>query len=351
VLARSFSAHHDGARLSVLVTDDIKRVVSEREEPFDLVHPDELPLARQEFAEMAAIYDPKELVTAIKFWHIRQLLEVDDVVLFLDSDVEVFAPLDELADLTATSGFVLTPHAVAPFPFDDETPTEFQIQRSGIYNTGFIGVSKTGGPALDWLMTRLRRDSVYDKEEGLWFDQRWFDFVPIYFDCHICRDPAYNVAYWNLHERTVEEMAGHFLVAGAPLRFFHFSGFDPNHPTRLTRVATRVDARKSAALSRLCSEYAEKLLKADWNSCMQISYGLEQVDGIDLTPARRRVYRALLKAADQGEIPEPPRPGDVGFAEWLIAATPSVQASGRHRAVALARRLFSSLPHRGRRKP
>ena len=32
-------------------------------------------------------------------------------------------------------------------------------------------------------------------------DQRWVDFMPSLFSHHLLKDPGYNVAYWNLHER------------------------------------------------------------------------------------------------------------------------------------------------------
>ena len=35
-------------------------------------------------------------------------------------------------------------------------------------------------------------------------DQRWIDFVPSLFDHFILKDPTYNVAYWNLHERDAD---------------------------------------------------------------------------------------------------------------------------------------------------
>src|SRR5205807_3009823 len=114
----------------------------------------------------------------------------------------------ELGVLSAAHGVVVTPHSVEPIPLDGETPTELQIQRSGVYNTGFIGVGRDGGGFLDWICERARRDFVLDRDAGIWFDQRWFDFVPLFFDGHIERGRAYNVAYWNLHERELSRADG-----------------------------------------------------------------------------------------------------------------------------------------------
>ena len=43
-------------------------------------------------------------------------------------------------------------------------------------------------------------------------DQRWIDFVPSLFDHHILKDPSYNVAYWNLHERDLQWDGTRYLV-------------------------------------------------------------------------------------------------------------------------------------------
>src|SRR4051812_46061088 len=98
VLAESYAAHHHGDRIFVLVTDDLCNEVTG--EPFDVIRPRDLPLEAAEFDRMAAIYDAKELITAVKFWTFPLLLEEDESVLFLDSDVEVFAPLDDLGELS-----------------------------------------------------------------------------------------------------------------------------------------------------------------------------------------------------------------------------------------------------------
>lgn len=317
VLADSFARHHPGQRLHVLVTDDIHRTVRAEEEPFDLCRPDELPLAPGEFDRLAAIYDPKELVTAVKFWQTRLLLESDGAVLFLDSDVEVFSELDELAALCVTHGVVVTPHSVEPIPLDGETPTEFQIQRSGVYNTGFIGVGASGSRFLDWVCERAERDFVLDRDAGLWFDQRWFDFVPLYFSAHISRERAYDVAYWNLHERTLREHENRFYVGDDPLVFFHFSGFDPHQGNLLTRVASRIRPEPGSALGRLCGEYAEKLLGHGYDECMEVPYGFARIGPLEWTEERRRAYRQALVAADRGQAPRPPEPGDETFPDWL----------------------------------
>jgi hypothetical protein len=321
VLADSLTEHHPGERLHVLVTDDRDRAVDPAAEPFELCRPGELPLSRLERERMEAIYDAKELVTSIKFWQIRALLATDDVVLFLDSDIEIFAPLTELGSLCAEHGVVVTPHCVEPIPLDGKTPTELQIQRSGIYNTGFIGVGSGCDGFLDWISERARRHFALEPAAGLWFDQRWFDYVPLFFGAHVSRDRTYNVAYWNLHERELEDTGGDFVVDGRRLAFFHFSGFDPHRPELLTRVASRVRPPPGSPLQRLCADYARKLLARGYDECIDLPYGLERTGGVRWTDERRRLYRAALVAGERGDGPMPPEPREDALPRWLRRAT------------------------------
>jgi hypothetical protein len=320
VLAESFSAHHPGERLAVLVTDDVEGRVDPDPEPFVLVRPEDLALPADELARMAAIYDEKELATALKPWLLRLLLEQEAGAVFLDPDIQVFAPLGDLVESAAEHRILLTPHSLTPIPFDDETPTELHVQRSGIFNTGFLGVGRGAGPFLDWLAERLRLDCLVDYERGLFVDQRWIDFVPAYFEHRVVRDPGCNVAYWNLHERSLEARDGHVYVNDRPLRFFHFSNFDPNRPQLLTIVASRIQPARDPVLARLCADYAALLLAQGFRDAAAAPYGLAFANGVRFTRAHRRLYRAALRRAEQGGGPVPPAPGDPAFASWIEAA-------------------------------
>ena len=319
VLAETFSAHHQGERIAVLVTDDVERRVDPDPEPFVVVRPEELGLATDDLARMAAIYDAKELATAFKPWLLRLLLEREPAAVFIDPDVQVFGSIDDLLRTAAEHPILLTPHSLTPIPFDGETPNELHIQRSGIFNTGFLGVGPGAEPFLDWLADRLRLDCVIDYRRGLFVDQRWIDFVPAYFEHLVVRDAGCNVAYWNLHERTLEERGGAVRVNGEPLKFFHFSGFHPDRPELLTSTASRIRPAHDPVLARLCSEYAKLLLAHGFRDAIGEPYGLAASNGVPLTRARRRLYRAALLLAEEGG-PRPPEPHEPEFAGWVVAA-------------------------------
>ena len=344
VLAASYARHHPGRRLSVLVVDAAAAAEALRAEPFETVLPDQLPLSEDEFRCMASIYEVMELATALKPFFLRFLLDRgSEVALFLDPDIEIFAPLDEVERLGREHGIVLIPHTLRPIPADGRKPTSAELAVSGVYNLGFIAVARSARPCLEWWGARLRRDCLVAPEEGLFVDQRLMDFLPAFFTPCIFRDPTYNVAYWNLHEREVTWTGARYEVAGAPLRFFHFSGFDPMIPDVLSKhqgTTPRIVLGAHPDLARLCREYAEHLFAAGYHNCVRAPYGFATTaHGVPFDRVMRRVYRKGLLNAERGAGPAPPDPLDpreaAAFIEWV--GTPQVleALSPRSRAAAL----------------
>src|SRR5918998_3044730 len=140
VLGRSLAENAPGVRFSVLVIDAHEGYIGPSREPFELITPADLELP--EFGRMAAMYDVLELSTAVKPWLLRRLLARADggSVVYLDPDIEIFSPLDELDERIREHGLVLTPHATAPMPRDGRRPTEQDILIAGAFNLGFIGL-------------------------------------------------------------------------------------------------------------------------------------------------------------------------------------------------------------------
>ncbi len=57
---------------------------------------------------------------------------------------------------------------------------------------------------IDWWWGKTQREARNDPTRMMFTDQRWVDFAPSFFDHFILKDPTYNVAYWNLHERDLD---------------------------------------------------------------------------------------------------------------------------------------------------
>ncbi len=300
VLARSFLATHPDGECAVLVVDDYEGYLDPAEEPFELIGLGEIGLPDAE--RMAASYDVTEFSTAVKPWLLRYLLERDGVeaVTYLDPDILVTDSLLEVEELALANGIVLTPHFTAPLPRDSKKPSEEDILIAGAYNLGFIalGASETADELLDWWAERLEKDCVIDPGGGLFVDQRWIDLVPgIWPQVNVLRDPGFNIAYWNLPTRKLESDGEGYRVDGHPLRFFHFSGFDPAQPTNLSKHQNRIEVEADPALRRICGEYAELLLDAGQREARGWSYGWDSLpNGLTLDSPARRVYREAIES-------------------------------------------------------
>jgi hypothetical protein len=63
-----------------------------------------------------------------------------------------------------------------------------------------------------------------------------------------------SVAYWNVPERDLELRADQHWAGGRPLRFFHYSGYDPAQRTVLSVHQSRLELTDSDLLLDLCHE-------------------------------------------------------------------------------------------------
>jgi glycosyltransferase involved in cell wall biosynthesis/SAM-dependent methyltransferase len=310
VLAESFRSHHPQGRFSVLLLDDPLGEFHAEGEVFHLVRPDDI-MEPEEFDRLALMYDVTELATAVKPWLMRHLLKPDQSELvFFDPDIQVFAPLDDVADLARRHSIVLTPHDIEPMPRDGCNPTEIQMLQSGAYNLGFIALGRESGRFLDWWRERLRLHCVAAPEQGLFVDQKWIDFVPGYFDHYILKDPGFNVAYWNLCNRNLARNGVRYLVNDRPLRFFHFSGFDPEKPHLLSRhplPAPRILLSQYPTVREICEAYAKLLFEHDFARLSRRAYGLGSLrNGLRIDRRMRWIYRHALLEFERGRGEEPP---------------------------------------------
>lgn len=296
VLAESFLAHHPAGECTVLVIDDVEGEVDDSTEPFRVLRPSELALER--FEGMAAMYDVTELATAVKPWLLERLLSDGDgaPIAYFDPDIRFYDSVQEIERLAVEHELVLIPHITAPIPDDGEQPGELVLMASGTYNLGFIAMAP-GARTLEllaWWKRHLRYDCVVDHALGYFVDQRWFDLVPNTFaGTAVLRDPGMNVAYWNLHERVLTRDAdGAWMVNGEPLRFFHFSGFDPYKPHLLSKHQTRTRLSDHPDLAQLCADFAQEVRARERDEERRLPYGWATLgDGRAWDRRLRRLYR------------------------------------------------------------
>lgn len=326
VLASSFRARHPDACFTVLVTDDRFGEVTGDGEPFEVMQLGALDIDRTTLHQMIMGYGVMELATAVKPWLLRTLLARGNaVVAYFDPDIFVYKPIDDLFEMTLTEGIALTPHLLAPMPRDGKRPSEVEILGAGTFNLGFIAVSRAAKDFLDWWSERLQRDCRDDPENMVFTDQRWIDFVPSLFSHAVVSDPGCNVAYWNVDQRMVRRVGGAWQAGDAPLRFFHFSGYSPHAPYRLSKHQggrPRVLLSEEPDLAALCDEYGEALLAAGYDAVTANPYGWGRLpNGIPIDAGMRRLYRQALDDMDVIGCSAPPDPWTPGaipaFLAWL----------------------------------
>jgi glycosyltransferase involved in cell wall biosynthesis len=328
VLASSFKEHHPDGTCTVLVIDDPNGYIDPAQEQFELLTLYDIDLPDVE--RMAAYYDIMELSTAVKPWLLRTLLarpEVDSVS-YLDPDIQVFAPLDRIEEEATTHGMVLTPHFTAPLPRDEQKPSEEDILLAGVYNLGFIGLGagKTADELLDWWSERLESDCINEPAEGYFVDQRWIDLAPGFWpDLYLLRETTYNIAYWNLPTRTLETDGAGYTVDGEPLRFFHFSGYDPRRPRELSKHQNRVRMASHPALMRICDEYGERLKEAGYEEAAGWPYGwAETANGMKIEGVIRGLFRESVEDEEFTDSLFDP----AGAARFQARLTETVAGSG-----------------------
>jgi hypothetical protein len=329
VLAESFFAHHQDGSFTVLVVDDEQRDL----EPDDEVDPrivwwrlSDLGLSGAEIHRLAGIYDVVELSTSVKPLFLQSLMTVrGSAVIYLDPDTRVFGSLAYVPFLAEEHGIVLTPHMTRPIPDDGKRIDALFVLAAGMYNLGFAAVAPKAAPCLKWWWEQTRRRGLNDVQQQMFTDQRWADFIPSLFDHYLLKDPGYNVAYWNLHERPLTRVQGRLYAREAPLRFFHFSGFDPSKPWVLSQHQgdrPRILLSEHPVLSELCADYAGALDREGFARSNRRVYGWDtSADGLAMSSRIRRLYWCAVMASEGGSAPDPPDPFDTAspgaFTAWL----------------------------------
>jgi hypothetical protein len=336
-LAASYLAHHPSHRFFVLIVADLHDPTPFANEPFTAVL---LPsIGVPNLRSVALMYDILELNTNVKPTFLKHLLNTYalDTLTYLDPDIFVYAPLDPIhSALEQGAAAVLTPHMTTPV-FDGHSPSEQDILYNGTYNLGFISLSNSAESfaILNWWERRCLDLGFSEGRSGLFVDQKWMNLAPGLFpNIAILRDPGCNMAYWNIHERTLtaengvvpnatppstsasalpspsasapSSSASAFLSsipsearnllsvdATTPLRFFHFSGITLTDPTSLSKNTDRFTLATRPDLQPLFAAYKSTVLANKDATLESLPYGYDTLtDGTPLNRLARRLYAA-----------------------------------------------------------
>ena len=320
VLAKSVKRFHPDWTFVLLYSDDLPVGFDLKQEPFDEVLTiDQLGLSN--WKAWAFGHAVVELCTAVKGPAAELLAQRPgvDKIMYIDPDIKLFSSLSSLDAMLDQHEILLTPHLLdVEQDIGAIQDNEISALKHGVYNLGFFA-ARTSGQGLDfirWWAERLRLFCRDDIPGGLFTDQRWCDLAPAFFSgLGIVRDRGCNVATWNIaHRRLSKDDAGAFLVAGTPLRFYHFTSYDNgNGAAMLMRYASN-----QAIAHELWDTYGKDLAAEGQGDARYKGWFYGQFENGETIPREsRRIYQARQDV--QNAFPEPYSVVEPCFLSWWKA--------------------------------
>lgn len=318
-LCRSIRQHHPEAVIHFALADERPSWLTAEGEPFDFII--ELrELGIPEWRAWTFFHSIVELSTAIKPFVLKHLLAREDCgqVLYFDPDMVLFSRVDDILESLAPANVVLTPHQTTPESTKAAViDNEITSLRVGVFNLGFIGVRNTpeGRKFAEWWSQRCYDFCRAEVHYGLFTDQKWINFAPIFFDgVTILKSPRLNVATWNLTTRRMEgSVAQGFKVDGMPLAFYHFTGFDSG----AHRIMAIKNASGQPAVQELIAWYERETQPERDDPVVKTPWAFGQFrDGTKIEPQHRWLYRErrdLQLAFPDPYLVDSPR---LTFLEW-----------------------------------
>ena len=257
------------------------------------------------FDYMALKYSAIDLCCALKPYLVNHVIRTTNTarILFMDADIYVFAPLTEMLDRLESSNFVVIPHTVKPIPHPDrfwEKPTLGDLFNAGVLNAGMFGLTVNDESAAfidTW-------EDLVSAPGAFWvsgqMEQHSFNWVTSFAPrVHVLRNLAYNVAYWNLHDRSLRSLklddeGGHesWTIDGKPLVAFHFSGFSLNRPSSLSFHDLRHSIYLLPSVANLLRYYSERLIENGADDSWDTDYVFNQFpSGIPIDKEMRDIFK------------------------------------------------------------
>ncbi len=262
-LVKSVRRIHSSLPIVVCVADRVERLPELRDENTQFVFGDELGIPQ--WPRFSFQYTAFELACALKPTIMNYCFSQLDAerVVYLDSDIQLYGPLWEIADARPPYSVMLTPHLLSPLPEDGRYPSIESITRAGVYNGGFVSVSgrPSGREFLRWWESLMSKNCVVRPQDGLFVDQRPLDLVPgLFDDVRVFRRPGFHLAYWNMYEEQLSSVAGSYhLLNGEELTLFHFSGIDPDASGTLSKHQDRLSLDDFPVVDSLVKRYIDRL--------------------------------------------------------------------------------------------
>jgi hypothetical protein len=307
-LGKSIKQHHPNDIFFVLIVDKIENKFDINQEDFVVVNLNVLNI--KNFDDFSFKYSVVELSTAVKPYLLEYLIDYYSLkkIIYLDPDIYVYQSLDYLFSLLDSYSGILTPHITQSYPEDNKIMQDNHILLSGLYNLGFIAISNSDSAKslIKWWQNKLYEQCIIDQSNGLFVDQKWMDFTPIMFDnIYILKKSGYNIAYWNLHQNTIELKDAIWHCNNQPLYFYHFSGIQLDQLELISKYQTRFTLLNKPELNLLFKNYRQCLIENNYYECIKWIYTYDYYNsGKKISTKDRKAYYKLGKLR-QNLFPNP----------------------------------------------
>jgi hypothetical protein len=253
------------------------------------------------FEQMVNSYSIVEFITAVKPFYFTYLFEnhpACNKIIYFDPDIMVFDSLVSIEEKLDLNDILLTPHFTQPIK-DKLLPTEKHVFNTGVFNLGFLAVKRSENTIsmLKWWEDKLRTECILDLSRGYFVDQLWMTLVPAYFDnILIDKYPGYNMAHWNLHERSLTVTSNGYLVNGKQLVFFHFSHYHPGRPEEIAAYHTRFSFDTRQDIKLIFQNYRDNLLKNKY-------FELKKVPCYYMHNERKKKFKKSVESFVRSNLP------------------------------------------------
>lgn len=260
-LAKSLQKHFSGKIYLLVVDSDDPRLIPEGT---TLVRLSDV-IEASVWQEMVGRYNILELCCALKSFLMRFLARtVGCPIVYLDADTYLLGPLDSLLPDRPDFSVFLTPHLLSPFS-GERHADEIAMLSVGVYNAGMlgVGVGDDGIRFLNWWQDRVCRYAYDSREQGVFTDQKWLDWVPCFFrDVYVSHNPGLNVGHWRVCSARDfgEDPAGKLTFCGEPVTLIHMSGFKSNKPDLLAQHL-RPSVVRNSPLGKFLQRYALEVIQ------------------------------------------------------------------------------------------
>lgn len=289
-LLDSLRRFNSGAILEVLITSNDagtpEQEIPEGMNIHQLSNLLSLPLALSIQKKYAAS-QPDHFRWALKPVFLSYLLQKSyPSVIYLDPDISFTGHYDFFTEALNQYSVLLTPHWRDRIPQTDEE-NFFAQYKDGLYNAGFIGVTRNALPALEWWAELCHFKIERRADAGLYDDQRYLDALPLFFEkTGILRHQGCNLAHWNLNECKRILIDGQVRINGT---------FDPVFIHFTPATIREIQHGKDSALRPCLDEYLNSLKKYGASQAMIDQIGVSAGESAWIRIKRKTLLRTRLK--------------------------------------------------------